>query len=87
MTITFELPIEIEQNLRREFNNLDQAAKEAAIIELYRQEKLTHHELATALGLSRFDADALLKCHGVTYTISADDIARESASLRPSSNT
>jgi predicted HTH domain antitoxin len=83
MTVSFELPNEIEQTLRRELGDLDQAAKEAALVELYRQHQLTHHEVATALGISRFETDDLLKRHGVYYDITLDDIKRESASLRP----
>jgi hypothetical protein len=82
MSVTFDLPGDLEQNLRRELGDLDRAAKEAAMIELYRQHRLTHHELATALDLSRFAVDALLKSHGVTYDMSLDEIQRESASLR-----
>jgi hypothetical protein len=41
-------------------------AKEAALIELYRQDRITAYELAQALKLSRLEADALLKRHNVT---------------------
>ncbi len=66
MSISFELPGNIEERLRAEFGDLNQAAKEAALVELYRQERLTHHELATALGISRMEADDVLKRHNVT---------------------
>jgi hypothetical protein len=82
MTVSFQLPEELERHLRRELGDLDRAAKEAALIELYRQKKVTHHELATALGLSRFGTDDLLKRYGVNYEIPLDEILRESASLR-----
>lgn len=65
MLVTFELPNNIERRLRQ-LGDLDQVAKEAALVELYRQEKLTHHELAQALGLSRIETDVLLKKHNVT---------------------
>ncbi len=60
----------------------DQAAKEAMLVQLYRQQKLTHHELAILLKLSRFDTDALLHRYGVNYNISAQDVANEAASIR-----
>lgn len=82
MAISFELPQEIERNLRRELGDLDQAAKVAALVELYRQHRLKHHEFAVALGLSRFQADALLKEHGVSYDVSFEEISSESRSLR-----
>jgi energy-converting hydrogenase A subunit M len=66
MAVTIQLSAEIEQALRRQFSDIDQAAKEALLVELYRQDKLTHNELALALGLDRFEADALLRKHGVT---------------------
>jgi len=66
MSVTFHLPPQIEQSLRRELGDLDQAAKEGALVELYRQEKLTHHELAQSLGISRIEIDAVLKKHNVT---------------------
>ncbi len=36
MRISFELPAGIEQHLRQEFGDLNQIAKEAALVELYR---------------------------------------------------
>ncbi len=81
MALTIQLPAEIEQSLRRKLENLDQAVKEAMLIELYRQDKLTHYELSQALGLDRFEADALLKRHNVTEDLPtveelADDLRR-----------
>ena len=66
MPITFRLPEAVEQHLREEFADLDQAAKEATLVELYRQGKITHFELAQALGLSRCQVDGFLKRYGVT---------------------
>ena len=66
MAISFVLPSDIEQRLREEFGDLNAVAKEAALVELYRQESLTHHQLAAALDLDRFETEALLKRHNVT---------------------
>ena len=52
MAISFELPTEVERHLREKLSDLDQVAKESALVELYRQGKLSHHELAMALGLA-----------------------------------
>ena len=83
MSVTFELPSGIEEQLRREWADLDQVAKEAAMVELYRLGKLTHHELATALGLERFETDALLKRHCVTEDlVTPEEFADEAAALR-----
>jgi predicted HTH domain antitoxin len=66
MAVTFDLPADVEQRLRQQSPNLDSEAKEAMLVELYRQDKLTRYELSQALGLSRFETDGLLKKHKVT---------------------
>lgn len=66
MSVTFTLPPGIESDLRAQLGNLDEAAKEAALVELYRQEKLSHGQLAEALGISRDQANAVLKRYNVT---------------------
>lgn len=82
MAVTFELPRDIEKALRGQFADLDRAAKEALLVDSYRREKLTRHQLAGALGLSRFDTDDLLKRHEVFYDLTAEEVARESEGLR-----
>ncbi|MBI4579328.1 MAG: UPF0175 family protein [Planctomycetes bacterium] len=62
--------------------DLDDQAKEALAVELYRQRKLTQFQLSQVLGLDRFETDALLKRHEVYYDLTADDVAREAESLR-----
>ena len=69
MAVTIQLPPDIEQRLRAETPNLDAEAKEAMLVELYRQEKITHYELSLALGLDRFEADSVLKKHNVTIDL------------------
>jgi hypothetical protein len=65
MALTIQLPQELEQSLRKELGNLDEVAKEAMLVELYRQDKLTQHELSLALGITRLEVEALLKKHKV----------------------
>ena len=48
MSITFDLPAAVEQQLRRDVTNLDVLAKEAVLVELYRQGKISHHQLGLA---------------------------------------
>lgn len=81
MTVTFDLPQELEQVLRREVGDLNQAAKEAILVQSYRQHAITLGQLARALNLSRVQADDLLKRYGVYYEITLEEIAAESASL------
>lgn len=77
MSITVELPVEMEQRLRAETPNLENEAKEAMLVELYRQERLTHYELSQALGLARFETDAFLKKHKVTIDLPTDEEMEE----------
>lgn len=63
MTISFERPQAIEQELRTGADDLSREAKEAFLIELYRQEKIAQHQLAEALGLDRYETDGALKRH------------------------
>lgn len=73
MPLTIQLPAELEHNLRREYGNLDQVAKEALLVELYRQDKLAHWELSQAMGLDRFETEALLKQHNVTEDLQSTE--------------
>lgn len=83
MAVTFELPAMIERQLRGEWADFDAVAKEAALVELYRQARLTHYQLATALGLDRFATDELLKRHQVTEDLlSAEALGSQLAALR-----
>jgi hypothetical protein len=83
MPVTFELPAAIEGQLRGQWDDFDAVAKEAALVELYRQAKLTHHQLAIALGLDRFAVDQLLKRHQVTEDlVSAEALGSQVATLR-----
>ena len=82
MTVSFELPREIENTLGGEAGDVGRTAKEALLVELYRQRKITHLQLSVALGLSRFETDAILKRHEVFYDVTAEDVAAESEGLR-----
>ena len=83
MAVTFQLPADVEQRLRAETPNLDAEAKEAMLIELYRQEKLSHFELSQALGLDRFETDAVLKRQHVTVDLpTAEEIEEGLRRLR-----
>ncbi len=82
-TVSFTLPENIEQQLRQQVGDLSVAAKEAALVELYRQGKLSHHELGVALDLSRFEVDGLLKRHNVTEDLmTIEEFERQQETLR-----
>jgi predicted HTH domain antitoxin len=59
--ITLDLPVEVEQRLRREGTDLNAEVKEAYLVDLFQRRKLSHNELSQALGLDRFETDAFLK--------------------------
>jgi hypothetical protein len=83
MSVSFELPTELESQLRSEVADFDNVAKEAALVEFYRQDKLSRHELAAALGLGRLELDGVLKAHGVTEDlITVEEHNEQVASLR-----
>lgn len=82
-TITFELPDHIGEHLATIVRDLDAAAKEAAVVELYRQGQLSHGALAECLGLSRAEADAVLARHNVTDDLlSAEEYHEQMKALR-----
>ena len=82
MSISFSLPDAIEAQLRLRVANVDEAAKEAALVELYRMGKLSHGELA-CLGKSRDETDGMLQAHGVTEDLlTIAEFDEQAASLR-----
>ncbi len=77
MAVTIELPPDFEERLRAETPDLDAAAKEALLVELYRRDKLSRYELARALGLTRFETDGVLKKHHVTEDLPTPEEVEE----------
>jgi hypothetical protein len=66
MTVSFDIPTDLEQSLRHDLADLGAQAKEAFLVSLYRQGKLSHLALAQALGLDRFETEEVLHKHRVT---------------------
>ena len=65
VSVTFDLPAEVEAKLRREYPDLAAEVKGAYGLELFRRGELSHYELAQVLGLDHLETDAWLKRHGV----------------------
>jgi hypothetical protein len=82
MTISFELPKDIEQELSESGFDLNGDSRELFLVSLYREERITHHQLAQALGLSRLETEAVLKRHKVWLEITQEEVAAQAASLR-----
>jgi predicted HTH domain antitoxin len=78
MTVSFQISDKLEQQLRLDLADLDAAAKEAFLVSLYRQGKLSHYELAQGLGLDRFETEDVLHKHNVTEDLgTAEDALAE----------
>lgn len=82
MNISFEIPLEIGQQARAEGVDLNGEAREALLVELFRQDRITHGQLERALGLDAYATDGVLKRHGVGLEITADELREEALSLR-----
>ncbi len=83
MAINIELPSDIEAKLRADFGDLSVAGREAMLVELYRQGKISHGELAEGLGLSRYETDNVLRRHNVTEDLlAAEELDEQLAGLR-----
>jgi hypothetical protein len=83
MVISFQLPTDLEQTLRHDVQNLDAQAKEALLVALYRQDKITHFELSQALGMDRLETEGVLKKHNVTEDLpSPKEIGEDVGKLR-----
>jgi predicted HTH domain antitoxin len=65
LTVTFDLPADLEEKLRAETPDLNADVREAYALELFRRGKLSHYALSQILGLDRFETDAYLKRHNV----------------------
>ena len=73
MNVSFDIPQDIEQQIRSEGVNPNCEAREVYLVELYRQERITQHQLAEALGLSRLETEGVLKRHGVGLELSLEE--------------
>jgi predicted HTH domain antitoxin len=83
MAIKIELPDAIEEKLRADFGDPSAAGKEAMLVELYRQGRISHGELAEGLGLSRYETDGVLRRHNVTEDLlSREELDEQLAGLR-----
>ncbi len=65
MTVSFEIPQEIEQQIRASGVDLGRDAKEVYLMEQYRQARITHRQLEYTLGLSFHETEQLLKERGM----------------------
>jgi len=82
MTISFEIPQDIEQQLHTNGLDMNREAKEAYLVNLYREERISHRQLGEALGLSRYETDGLLKRHKVSPNVTAGEMRAQATALK-----
>jgi hypothetical protein len=73
MTIRFEIPLAIEQQIRTDGVDLDRDAKEVYLMEQYRQAKITHRQLEEALDLNFHETERLLKVRGMGQDLDVEE--------------
>ena len=56
--------------------------REFYLVELYRQDRIAHHQLSEALGLSRVETDGVLKRHEVSSGPTLEELRAEIGTLR-----
>ncbi len=82
MSVSFEIPQDIEQQLRSEGIDPNRHAKECVLVNFFRRGLITHAQLARALDLDRFETDALLKRHQVTeHSLGHEDVDADVQSI------
>jgi predicted HTH domain antitoxin len=79
--VTFELPQHIEDELRGELGDLSQAAKEAFLVQCYRDERLSAGQVAEILGRGVLETETWLAERGAMMNYSVDDFEADWKSL------
>jgi predicted HTH domain antitoxin len=81
MAVSFELPKKVEDDLRGELGDLNRAAKEALLIECYRQARISIGYLAQALDMGVLEADEWLRKRGVPLNYTPEDLKSDIETL------
>lgn len=84
MRISFEIPPDIEDLLRPDLDDLDIKARDAFLLELYREGRISHALLRESLGLSFHESERLIKDRGMGQDLSLDEFEEGRAALRAS---
>ena len=82
MTINFDIPPSIQQRVQSEGADPNREAKEAYLIGLYRQGRITHDDLSEALELGFHQIQQLIKEHGAGDDFSIEEFEAERTLLR-----
>jgi Uncharacterised protein family (UPF0175) len=82
MTITFEIPHDIEEQIRTDGTDLNRDAKQVYLMEQYRQAKITHRQLQEALNLSFHETEQMLKQRGLGQDLVIEEFETSRGFLR-----
>ena len=77
MSISFEIPQDIEHQLRTDGVDLDREAKDGVPRRAVPARQDFAASTGQALGLSRYEADGVLKRHGVALETTVDELRAE----------
>ena len=77
MSVTIELPEEIEQQLETEWKNLPRRALEALAVEGYRTGALSRGQVGQILDMNFWETEAFLKEHEAYLHYSLEDLERD----------
>lgn len=81
MTLHLHVPPEIEALLKRVSQDPSAEIFASAMVDLHRRKLLSQRQLGEALGLNRFEVDALLKKHGVFLEFDPAEIDAEATRI------
>jgi predicted HTH domain antitoxin len=83
MTLTIDLPADIESMLRSQFGSrLEERTKQDLAAGLFSERRITSRQVAALLGMSLFEAHAFLKSRGAPLPMSLSEVESDLASLR-----
>ena len=82
MNISFEIPPDIEQQLRTDGVDPSRQAKEVYLMEQYRQARITHRQLEETLSLSFHETERLLKQRGMGQALDIEEFEAARGMLR-----
>jgi predicted HTH domain antitoxin len=81
MTVIIDIPAETERLLQAECGDLNRAAREALVIESYRQGKLSLGQCSEIFGQTLMETEAFFRSRGVELPLTVDDVERDRAFL------
>ena len=81
MTVSFELPTEIEQQLAISFGDLGVAAKQSLLLDAYRQGRVSIGKLAETLGMGVIEAQQWLASKHAMLNYGLDELKADRRTL------